>query len=72
MPKINSGFKRRILDVCPDIDEHKAGRLAKKIAYRAAAMQEQFDFFESCRILGILPDITARDAIRNLEKEVAA
>jgi len=49
----------------------KAEKLAHKIAKRAAAMQEQFDFFESLRIMGIISDPTARDAVRNLEGAAA-
>jgi len=35
-------------------------------------MQEQFDFYESLRIFGVITDTTPRDAIRNMEREAAA
>ena len=70
MPGI-TGFEKRIRAYA---DEHfiplsrsKAQRLALRIAKRAQAMQELFDFERELRILGIASDPTARDAVRNLE-----
>lgn len=62
-----TGYEKKIKEAVPDIKDGKARRLATKVAKRAAAMQEEFDFFESLRILGITTDTTARDAVRNLE-----
>lgn len=62
-----TGYQKKIMAAVPDMNKNKAERLAIKVAKRAVAMQEEFDFFESLRILGITTDTTARDAIRNLE-----
>lgn len=61
------GFKNRILDANPGINDKYAERCAKRIARRAAMMQERFDFFESCRVLGIYSDPTARVAVHHTE-----
>lgn len=65
-----TGYQKKIMDAVPDMKKSKAEKLAHKIAKRAVAMQEQFDFYESLRILGLISDTTARDANRNLEKEL--
>lgn len=62
-----TGYQKKIMEAVPAIKKSKAEKLAHKIAKRAADMQEQFDFFESLRILGVISDPTARDAVRNLE-----
>lgn len=62
-----TGYQKKIQDAVPGIKKSKAEKLAHKIAKRAAAMQEEFDFYESLRILGLVSDTTARDAARNLE-----
>ncbi len=31
-------------------------------------MQQEFDFYEHMRILGMTSDTTARDAVRNIER----
>lgn len=62
-----TGYQKKIMEAVPEMKKSKAEKLAHKIAKRAAAMQEQFDFFESLRIMGIISDPTARDAVRNLE-----
>lgn len=66
-----TGYKMRILAHCLaegiEITSSKAQRLAVRIARRAEAMQEQHDFYESLRVLGIYTDTTARDAVRNME-----
>lgn len=66
-----TGFQKKIMQAVPDIKKSKAEKLAHKIAKRAADMQEQHDFYESLRILGVISDTTARDAIRNLEAVAA-
>ncbi|KUM31612.1 hypothetical protein AQ436_00280 [Arthrobacter sp. EpRS66] len=63
-----TGYQKKIMDAVPEMKKSKAEKLAHKIAKRAALMQEQFDFFESLRIMGIISDPTARDAVRNLER----
>lgn len=69
MPEANTatGFKNRIIEAVPGINHNFAARCAGRIKRRADRMQEEFDFFESMRILGLITDTTARDAIRNLE-----
>lgn len=67
-----SAFKARIISYCIDngveLSASKAQRLAVRIARRAEKMQQEFDFFEHMRILGMTSDTTARDAVRNIER----
>ena len=67
-----SAFKARIISYCIDngveLSNSKAQRLAIRIARRAEKMQAEFDFFESLRVLGMTTDTTARDAVRNIER----
>ena len=67
-----SAFKARIVSYCIDngveLSNSKAQRLAVRIARRAEKMQQEFDFFESLRVLGMTSDPTARDAVRNIER----
>lgn len=67
-----SAFKARIISYCIDngveLSNSKAQRLAVRIARRAEKMQQEFDFFESLRVLGMTSDPTARDAVRNIER----
>lgn len=68
MPTITTtGYERRIYEAVPGIKKGKCQRLALKLAKRAAAMQMELDFYEELRILGIITDTTARDAVENLE-----
>ena len=62
-----TGYEKRIREADPTLSRSKAQRLAARIAKRAAAMREEFDFFKELRILGIIADPTARDAVANLE-----
>ncbi len=73
MPENNTatGFKNRIIAAVPGINHNFAGRAANRLKRRADRMQEEFDFFEGLRILGITTDATARDANRNLELAAA-
>ena len=61
-----SAFKARIVSYCIDngveLSNSKAQRLAVRIARRAEKMQQEFDFYEALRILGISSDPTARQA----------
>ncbi len=67
-----SGFQNRIIRFCFDngieISNSKARKLSIRLARRMDAMSEEFDFYESLRILGMTTDTTARDAVRNLER----
>ena len=67
-----SAFKARIVSYCIDngveLSNSKAQCLAVRIARRAERMQQEFDFFEHMRILGMTSDTTARDAVRNIER----
>lgn len=58
-----TGFEKRIAAACPHLSRSKVQRLALKLAKRAERMQEQFDFYDQLRILGIHADVTARDAL---------
>ena len=61
-----SAFKARIVSYCVDngveLSNSKAQRLAVRIARRAEKMQQEFDFYEALRILGMTTDTTARQA----------
>ena len=61
-----SGFQARIVDHCLthgiEISNSKARKLSIRLARRMEAMNEQFDFYESLRILGMTTDTTARQA----------
>lgn len=73
MPEIStSGFEKRIAAEAPHLSKGQVKKAAKRIAWRAANMQAEHDFYESLRILGIITDATARDAITNIEREMAA
>lgn len=67
-----SGFQNRIISYCFDhgleVTNGKARKLGIRLARRAESMRDEFDFYESLRVLGIHTDSTARDAIKNLEK----
>lgn len=67
-----SGFQARIIDHCLtrgiEITNSKARKLSIRLARRMEAMSEEFDFYESLRILGMTTDTTARDAVRNIER----
>ena len=55
----------------PDVKKSRAQRIAGKLVKRAERMGETFDFYESMRILGLISDTTARDAVANLEAVAA-
>lgn len=61
-----SAFKARIISYCIDngieLAPAKAQKLGVRIARRAEKMQQEFDFYESLRILGMTTDTTARQA----------
>ena len=59
-----------ILNVDPTMNKNYAHRLAGNI--KRAAERRDLGFYEALRILGIYTDTTARDAVRNAERAVAA
>jgi len=62
-----TGYQKKIMQAAPGLGKNKAERLAIKLVKRQERMQEQFDFYESLRIFGVITDTTPRDAIRNIE-----
>ena len=64
-----TGFEKRIAAEVPSFSRGQAKKAAKKLAWMAQNMRETFDFFEGLRILGIISDPTARDAVRNVEAQ---
>ncbi|MGP5395974.1 hypothetical protein [Arthrobacter rhombi] len=66
-----TGFEKRVIEAVPGVKKSRAQRIAAKLVKRQARMNEQFDFEESLRILGIITDTTARDAVANLEAVAA-
>lgn len=72
MQKTNlTAWKKAISTYCDenkiDKSDSQVSRMAVKITKRMTAMNEDLDFFQALRILGLISDTTARDAIRNLE-----
>lgn len=72
--KINAtGFENRLKVEAPHLSKGQRKAAAKRIAWRMQHATRWVDapvetvYEEGLRILGILPDITARDAVRNLE-----
>lgn len=70
-----SQFKNRLIAEAPNIGvtvtTGQAAKMGIRLARRAERMAEQFDFYESLRILGLISDTTARDAVANLEAAAA-
>lgn len=66
-----SGYQARIIDHCHahgvEISTSKARKLGVRIARRAERQQQEHDFYQALRVLGIYEDTTARDAVRNVE-----
>jgi len=62
-----TGYQKRIMQAAPHVSKSKAEKLAHKIAKRFDRMTTEHEFFEQLRILGVISDPTARDAIKNLE-----
>lgn len=76
MQKTNlTAWKKAIRTYCEenkiDKTDSQVSRMAVKVTKRMTAMNEELDFFQALRILGILTDTTARDAVRNLEGAAA-
>lgn len=57
------GFERRIAAAAPNLSRGQVKKIARKLAHRAERMQTERDFYDQLRILGIHPDVTARDAL---------
>lgn len=67
------GWKRRIAAYLGshgiEKSESAIRRMAARIDARMTAMNDVHTFEAGLRILGIITDTTARDAIRNIERE---
>lgn len=66
-----TGYRNRLLEEAPalgiDVSKKQAEKIGIRIARRVESQMVELDFYESLRILGLISDTTARDAIRNLE-----
>ena len=76
MPEISTtGYENRIKADFPQLSKGQTKALAKKVAWRVENATRfvgatDADMYEDAlRILGILSDPTARDAVRNIERE---
>lgn len=58
-----TGFEKRIAAAAPSLSRGQVKKIARKLAHRAERMQTERDFYDQLRILGIHPDVTARDAL---------
>ena len=58
-----TGFEKRIAAAAPNLSRGQVKKIARKLAHRAERMQTEHDFYDQLRILGIHPDVTARDAL---------
>lgn len=70
-PKTATEYKNEIIAAVPGVNHNFAQRCAKRMKRAADRHTEQFDFYASLRILGLIADNTARDAVRNLEGATA-
>ena len=75
MPTTQSGWEKKITAYAVDqlipLSRGQVKRMALKIHKRAEHMQAELTFEQALRILGIHSDPTARDAVRNLERQAA-
>lgn len=66
-----TGYRNRLLEEAPALGIQMSKKQAEKIGIRIARRIEsqmvELDFYESLRIMGIISDPTARDAVRSLE-----
>ena len=73
-----TGFEKRIREARPELGRRLARMLAERINRRMDYYTRFVDlpvesvYEEGLRILGIMSDPTARDAVRNIEREAAA
>ena len=63
----STGFEKRIATEFPTLSRGQVKKAAKKIKHIMDNMTEVRDFYEGLRIMGMITDTTARDAVRNLE-----
>ena len=60
------GYAQKIIAHClaegVELSPNRAVKLGRKMQHRAEKMQQEFDFYEALRILGISSDPTARQA----------
>lgn len=66
-----TGYRNRLLEEAPALGIQMSKKQAEKIGIRIARRIEsqmvELDFYEALRIMGIISDPTARDAVRSLE-----
>lgn len=66
-----TGYRNRLLEEAPALGIQMSKKQAEKIGIRIARRIEsqmvELDFYEALRIMGIISDPTARDAVRNME-----
>lgn len=66
-----TGYRNRLLEEAPalgiQVSKKQAEKIGIRIARRIESQMVELDFYEALRIMGIISDPTARDAVRNLE-----
>lgn len=66
-----TGYRNRLLEEAPalgiQVSKKQAEKIGIRIARRIESQMVELDFYEALRIMGIISDPTARDAIRSLE-----
>lgn len=66
-----TGYRNRLLEEAPalgiQVSKKQAEKIGIRIARRIESQMVELDFFEALRIMGIISDPTARDAVRNME-----
>lgn len=66
-----TGYRNRLLEEAPalgiKVSKKQAEKIGIRIARRIESQMVELDFYEALRIMGIISDPTARDAVRNLE-----
>lgn len=65
-----TGFEKRIAAAAPDLSRGQVKKIARRLAHRAERMQTEHDFYAALRVLGVSPDPTAVQAIKNMEAAV--
>lgn len=70
-----TGYRNRLLEEAPalgiQVSKKQAEKIGIRIARRIESQMVELDFYEALRIMGIISDPTARDAVRNLEGAAA-
>lgn len=66
-----TGYRNRLLEEAPalgiQVSKKQAEKIGIRIARRIESQMVELDFYEALRIMGIISDPTARDAVRSLE-----